>query len=95
MKDLSTDLYTHEEVVRAFHMADGTRNVKFRFDLLNKEEQKIVEITNVVSGEVSMEAFNTIKRTARFRMGEFKYGRADYMAWDKFGSMEWSDLDNG
>lgn len=92
MKDLSTDLYTHEEVVRAFHMASGSRNIKFRYDLLNKDEQKVAEITNVISGEVSMSAFNTIKRTARFRMGEFSYSRANYMTWAKFGAMDWSDL---
>lgn len=76
MKDLSTDIYTHEEVVRALHMVEGSREVKFRYDLLNKNEQKIAELNSVVSGEVSMSAFNTIKRTARFRLGEYSPNRA-------------------
>lgn len=93
MKDLSTEKYSHDEVYKAFHGAQGSRRVKFRYDLLNKEEQKIAEITNVVSGEVSFSAFNTIKRTASFRLKEAKYRRVQYMTWQEFGKLDWSDLD--
>lgn len=93
MRDLSTDKYSHEEVYRAFHAADGSRRIAFRYDLLNKEEQKIAELTNVVSGEVSFSAFNTIKRTASFRLKEEVYRRVAYMTWQEFGKLDWSDLD--
>ena len=92
MKDLSTERYTHEEVVKALHMALGSRKVKFKYTLLDKDENKITDIDNVISGEVSMAAFNTIKRTAKFRLKEYSYGRAQYMTWEEFGAMEWSDL---
>ena len=92
MKDLSTEKYSHDEVFKALHMAEGSRTVKFRYDLLNKNEEKIAEITNVVSGEVSFSAFNTIKRTARFRVKEYAYERAAYMTWEDFGKLDWSDL---
>ena len=92
MKDLSSQHYSHDEIRKVLHMADGSRTVKFRYDLLDKNEHKISEITNVISGEVSMSAFNTIKRTARFRMKEYSYERANFMTWAEFGAMEWSDL---
>lgn len=92
MKDLSTQQYTHEEIRNMLHMAEGSREIKFRYDLLDKNEHKISEIRDVVSGEVSMSAFNTIKRTARFRMKDYSYKRAVYMTWEDFGKLEWSDL---
>lgn len=66
MQKIEQGNYTREEIISALHGVNGARELKFRYDLLDKTEQKKGEIETVISGEVSMNALADIKRTARF-----------------------------
>jgi len=92
MKDLSRDGYSHEQIRNMLHATSGSREIRFRYDLLNQKEEKIGEIDTMTGGEVTMASMDTIKRTARFSMRDYRYRTADYMTWEIFGPMEWSDL---
>lgn len=75
-----TYVYTEKELKDMLHAAKGSRRIKFRYDLLDKNERKIRELTNVLSGEVSMNAFNTIKRTAKFSIREDAAEPIDFLS---------------
>jgi hypothetical protein len=62
--------YTREQIIEVLHAKNNTRNVRFRYDLLDKDENFIKTLDCVVEGEVEMSAFSTIKRTARFKIKE-------------------------
>lgn len=68
MRDLSTDLYEHQEVIDMLHGKYGTREIRFKYLLLDKNEQPKFELLEVESGSVEMQAFSDIKRTAKFRI---------------------------
>lgn len=70
MKDLSRQGYTHEEIMDALTMRTGAREVRYRYDLLDSDEQKKGELYEVQSAEVSFSAFSEIKRSARFSLRE-------------------------
>ncbi len=66
MKSLAMQDLTHEQVYNALHAKGGTREVKFRYDLIrNGVEQAEVD---VISASVSLNCFNAINRTARFEI---------------------------
>lgn len=65
--------YTRQQIIDALHAKSSSRLIKFRYDLLNRQEIKIGTLDNVVSGEVSMASLATdIKRTARLNMKDNK-----------------------
>lgn len=66
MQKIEQGNYTREQIIDALHGVTGTRELAFRYDLLNKSEQKIGTLDTVTAGEVSMNAFAEIKRTGRF-----------------------------
>ncbi|WP_031405257.1 hypothetical protein [Geobacillus vulcani] len=68
MLSLSNYPYSKQEIVDTIHGKYGQRHFKFRYDLLNKNDQKIGELDSVIDGEVSMASLDSIKRTARFRL---------------------------
>lgn len=70
MKDISRQGYTTQEILDILQMKYGTREVRFRYDLLDENENKKGELYEVESGEVSFSAFSDIKRTARFTLRE-------------------------
>lgn len=70
MKNLSRDGYTTKEIMDALRGAQGTRNIDYRYDLLDENDNKIDELYEVINGEVQMSAFSTIKRTATFSLRE-------------------------
>lgn len=70
MRDLSRQGYTHAEIMDALLMKTGTREVRFRYDLLDENEQKKGELYEVESAEVTFSAFSDIKRTAKFNLRE-------------------------
>ncbi|WP_306010530.1 GH25 family lysozyme [Bacillus sp. MMSF_3328] len=71
--------YTEEDLYNMFHAKSGSRFVKFRFDLLDVNENKIRELDNVEHCEVEMNAFNTVKRTARIRLRETSPDDINYL----------------
>jgi hypothetical protein len=70
MQNIERDGYTREQILEVLHSVRNSRNVRFKYNLLDKNEYFIKELETVVSGEVSMSAFSTIKRTAKFKIKE-------------------------
>lgn len=70
MRDLSRQGYTSEEILAALLMKYGTREVRFRYDLLDENEQKKGELYEVESAEITFSAFSDIKRSARISLRE-------------------------
>jgi hypothetical protein len=70
MQVIQRDGYSRSEILDVLHSKNNARNVRFRYYLLNKDENPLRELKTVVSGEVSMSAFSTIKRTAKFKIKE-------------------------
>lgn len=92
MRDLSRNGYSHDEIVKMLHGVYGKREMKIRYDLLDRDENKKAELFEVESGEVTMSAFANIKRTARFSLREQYYFVEGEMTWKDLGNMKWSDL---
>lgn len=68
MQPLAKNGYTREEVLRALRAKDGTRELAFRYDLLDRNNAYLRALTNVTDGSVSQSYLSDIKRTARFTM---------------------------
>ena len=68
MLPLERSGFTKKEILNVLHGKHGVRSLQFRYDLLDSEENFIRTLDSVQSGEVSMAALASIKRTARFRM---------------------------
>lgn len=68
MKDLSRDGYASQEVMGALHGATGSRQVKFRYDIIRNGAA--AGTLPVSSASVQYRKDNSIKRTARFAAGE-------------------------
>ncbi len=64
MKNLSRQGLTHEQIYNALHSKDGSKNIKFRYDLI-RHGVKHSEV-DVLSASVSFNQSNDINRTARF-----------------------------
>lgn len=68
MQSIAIGGYTKKQVIDALHGRRGPRQLRFRYDLLDKNNEFIKTLTTVTSGEVSMNALADIKRTARFSL---------------------------
>lgn len=68
MQNLEQKGHTRQTVINALQMKTGSRQIKFRYDLLDKNDRYKKTLNNVISGEISMAAFADIKRTARFKI---------------------------
>jgi hypothetical protein len=68
MLSLANYPYSRQEIIDALHGKYGQRHFKFRYDLLDMNDNKIGELDSVVDGEVSMASLSSIKRTARFKI---------------------------
>lgn len=68
MQSLERNCYTKKEVKDVLHSKRGPRKLRFRYDLLDKDNQYIKTLNNVLAGEVSMNSLAEIKRTARFSL---------------------------
>jgi hypothetical protein len=60
--------FTQEQIKAALHFTGGSKKVAFRYELLNRHNQKIGDLSSVESGEVNMQSLAQIKRTARFTL---------------------------
>lgn len=70
MQVIERDGYSREEILDVLHAKNNSRNVRFRYDLYNKEGVFKETLKSVLSGEVEQSAFSTIKRTAKFLIKE-------------------------
>jgi hypothetical protein len=92
MQKLERNGYTSEEVRRVLHGASGSRIVSFRYDLLDRYENKKGELYQVSSGEVSMSAFSDIKRTAKFTLRDEEYEAKSAYTWQDVGKTAWDEF---
>ena len=99
MRDLSNGRYSHDEVLEVLHSKKGSREIRFRYDLLTKDEEKKLELFDVESGEIEFQAFNTIKRTARFKIKDTNekigFNVTRPTKWGDFGESTWENLKLG
>jgi len=70
MQPLEQKGYSYEQVRDILHARTKSRNVRFRYDLLDKDLKFKRTLTNVLDGEVAFSAFSAIKRTAKFTLKE-------------------------
>ncbi len=68
MLSLERNGFTKEQVTKALH--SGVVEMTFRYELLDKDNKKIKDLDNVISGEISVKSLANIKRTASFRLKE-------------------------
>lgn len=66
MQELAQKGHTRQTVIDTLQMKTGSRQIKFRYDILDKNDNLKKTLTTVIDGEISMSAFADIKRTARF-----------------------------
>ncbi|TWT04598.1 hypothetical protein [Planomicrobium sp. CPCC 101079] len=92
MIDLTKDGFLHQQVKDMLHAKTGSREVRFRYHLLDIEDNFITELTTVESGEVKQSAFSDIKRTANFTVREASYLQESYATWGDVGAKKWSEL---
>jgi len=70
MQIIENNGYTKKQILDVLQFRKGLNEVKFRYDLLDKDEKKIKTLDNVINGVISMAAFAQIKRTAVFEIKE-------------------------
>jgi len=79
MLSLAVSGYSEESVKRQLHSVKGSRVIKFRFDLLNRHDIKIGELTADTSGIVSLNSLAQIKRTGRFKFKQNELQDVDWL----------------
>ncbi|AYC28730.1 hypothetical protein [Paenisporosarcina cavernae] len=78
MQSFSHPLYSREDLLNVIHGVHGSRAISFRYDLLDKKDNKLKELYSVIDGEVSMSSLAQIKRTAKFTIQD--QGDIDYLS---------------
>ena len=68
-----------EEIKNILHMKDGTREVKFRYDVLNSNEIKIGELTSISGGRLGLNSLAQIKRKGKFTFKENEFKDIDWL----------------
>jgi len=80
MLNLAVNGYTREQVIDCLHGRSGSRGeVKFRYELLSKDEVKIGEL-QAQPGRVAMDSLAEIKRTALFELTEQEAQDVDWLS---------------
>ena len=64
--------YSHDQVKKMLHMAIGSQQIRFRFDLLDKQDNFLKTLDTVTGGKIEHSAHSDIKRTATFDVQEEK-----------------------
>jgi hypothetical protein len=70
MQSISQNGYSQAEVMDVLRGKDGTRELSFRYDLLNNDHTLNQALTNVLGASVSYNSLADIKRTAKFVVSE-------------------------
>lgn len=61
------------------HMKDGSREIKFRYDLLNSDDIKIGELTALPRGQLGLNSLAQIKRKGKFTFKENEFKDVDWL----------------
>lgn len=79
MQRLEKDGYSREQVIEQLHGIRGSRQIDFRFELLDENNHVKRDITDIVlGGRIEHNALNDIKRTATFHLKD-----VDTIDWGK------------
>lgn len=70
MKDFSTNEFSHKEIYKALNGRNGTRQIKFRYDLIRNGVA--IGHLPIIEASVQYNKENSIRRTARFSLREDK-----------------------
>ena len=68
------------DIDKALWISEGSRTVGFRFNLLDKNDNYLRFLDNVETASVSYNSFNTIKRTASFRIRDDANNPINYLS---------------
>jgi hypothetical protein len=80
MLDLAVNGYNKADIIKQLHAKNGVRQIKFRYNLLNKYEIKIGEISTLSEGNsINFESLAEIKRTANFVIKESDTNNIDWL----------------
>ena len=69
MVDLAIGGYTRQQVINQLHALNGSRNIKFKYNLLNRDDVPQGEL-DVQSGRIGLDSLGEIKRTGSFTIKE-------------------------
>lgn len=58
----------NQDIIDALHAKYQPRNIRFKYNLLDLNDNKKGELSTVIGGEVSLSAFTQIKRAAKFNI---------------------------
>ncbi|WP_144518562.1 hypothetical protein [Bacillus thuringiensis] len=70
MQPLAQKGYSAQQVMDVLHAKSKARNIRFRYDLLDKNLNFKRTLDNILDGEVTFSSFSAIKRTAKFTLRE-------------------------
>jgi hypothetical protein len=76
--DLSRNGYTNEQIIEQLH--GPTQVIDFRYELLDLQNRRKFDLTNVEGGKIDYNSFAQIKRSASFSMIENETLDIDYMS---------------
>lgn len=79
MLSLAVNGYSEKAVINQLHAHKGMREVKFRYDLLNKHDVKIGELTSKQGSNINFNSLAEIKRTATFSFKESELQDVDWL----------------
>jgi hypothetical protein len=80
MQSISQNGYSEAEILDVLRGKDGTRELSFRYDLLNNDHTLNQALTNVLSASVSYNSLADIKRVAKFLVSEDLDAPIDYLS---------------
>lgn len=78
MLSLERQEYGKQEIINALHGKYAPVQMRFRYDLLDKDNNYIRTLDNVLDGEVNCKSLANIKRTAKFTLRDDGY--IDYLS---------------
>ena len=77
---LNENNYTAEQIDRTLRMADGSRNVDFRYELLNRHDIKLGGLDGIERAAITHGEFSAVKRSAEFTLNEnFRRNEIDFL----------------
>lgn len=80
MHDLAVSGYTHNAVKNQLHAKEGSRKIKIRYDLLNRYDMKIGELSGTSAGNsITFNSLAEIKRIASFNFNEKELSGVDWL----------------
>ena len=78
MQEIAQGQYSKDEIIKMLH--SPSRVIKFRYDLLDRNDKKIGKLDSVLNGEITMNSLAiNIKRTGKFKIKESEFKDIDWL----------------